>query len=447
MVKKGRGFKNYGRTPSAYFGSAARMAASTAAAAAAYIAGTRAAGSANRKSNRGASASTPKLSPALTPAFTPRPYQPFSAGKVRPRRNAAMTRSKSAGFFKKGTRKAANKRYNYAKFGFNKTLEAGGLSTTLNQCYYIGHGTMPQEEVAEGISYAIIKRLLYRLNKLKSDWNETLDFPAGAIVQIIWKPDYQNPGTLADTLTTGAVTANALAAALRNFICYTLFNTGADPDFIGNQGRLMRIIYTPAAGYTETLLLENSKIRFTVKSTMKIQNRTRDSDGGESTDVVDNAPLYGKSYTGKGTGTSFAGAVNNPDLVIDSAYGLIDQQAATNSTFEPPIGKLFQDVKTVGKAHLDPGEIKTSVLNSSGTMFLNTILHMIGSADINSAKKYKSKFGAFRFFALEKMIDAIGTDLAKRIDIAYEHNLNQNYMLLPGTELLTTSVFDKHYKE
>lgn len=352
---------------------------------------------------------------------------------------AMAAQSKSSGFFKKGTRAYARNRAYYATYGVTKTLEYSGVTSAQN-CIFVGHITSPTNQIATVVAGAILKKFLLMLGKMPSDYvGSIFNMPATATIKLIWKKGYEgNPEVFeTTTLTTGPAVFNVVASAIET----VMLNNG-------DQTNLVSLQYEEAGGTCARIMhLKNAKIAFESKSSFKLQNRTTNPSGSISTEVVDETPLYGKSYEGSGSGTTFIAPVGiQGEIIGDRIYGVIDRtDGPINGLQEPPVGAVFAQVKKMGKAHLDPGVVKTSVLTYGKTMYVNTLIRLLSfqSSAAQPLKPYNT-IGRFKFFAIEKMINT-GTDLPSVVT-AWEHNLQLNAVCYPGNNKVTTQYFENAFK-
>jgi len=184
-----------------------------------------------------------------------------------------------------------------------------------------------------------------------------------------------------------------------------------DPNGSGSQWRRVQID------------CENLKVRIESKSALKIQNRSINSVGNDEEDDVDNVPLYGRSYSGKGTGTTIIGGGEQPpsgqSLFGDASTGMILLDGTANLR-EPMLPYAAIDAKRSAKAKLDPADIKTSVLTDKFTIGVNKLLTLMGNV---SGTNPKSRIGKFRVFAFEKMIETVKVDAdVVPMTLAYEVN-------------------------
>lgn len=345
--------------------------------------------------------------------------------------------SKSAGRFGKTSKRYKNKYAKFAKLGCTRTTEYGGITNGSN-IVFIGHSTVARNPMLFSLASAIIKKFLIKIGKMPKDQTDNVfGLVPGSVFIISYKDDPDSDAIATTTLATGVVTFTALVQALES----VLLVPG------DSQRALISIEYNDGNGANaEIMHLKNAKVVLAVKSSFKVQNRTLDSNEGDSTDVVDNSPLYGKSYYGNGSGTLYTGNVGTTgEIIADRLHGTIDVVPSTiNSLQEPPIGRLFPQVKGQGKAHLDPGHIKTSVLTDYKTILVSSLMRSLNSTASTTAFRPLYSFGKFKFFGFEKMLNP--TLSSPQISTAWEHNYFIGMYLIAGYETYTTSSFQQLYK-
>jgi len=289
-------------------------------------------------------------------------HTPAKKGLFGVRRFGAY-QSKSSGFFKRGKKM---KRFKKVKRALNKGVvfvqEKGGSLQSL-YCRYIGHATHPRETVMRIIWYAIIKRLLIRVGyQVEQSGTAIGGLAAGETISVTYKV---NPtSTIASqTFTAGATsTLDQIAGYMYTNIPVT------------NNLELIGCNYNPSGTSLfgrHLMNLQNIKIKVDIKSTLKIQNRSANSLGSES-DEVDNVPLYGRSYYGKGNGSTVSNTllIGAQTLYADDYSALIALDGAVDMR-EPILPPQAIMATRAGKAHLDPGQIKTSVLTYKFTENVN----------------------------------------------------------------------------
>lgn len=351
------------------------------------------------------------------------------------RRNIGASNSKSAGFFKKGTSRRVPETV-FATKGIVLSYERGGqvvstgIGATAEQVNYVGHSTMPYVQVRVNMWRAFVKFFAEKCGYTITSMNDVALKDSSATAGITWVIQYRKaPG--APILTQQVSLSNVgtweqLATGFRNsFVDSTNYVFERLECFNNINGVFIGTNYFD---------LTKCKLHMYCKSTLKIQNRTINTSGNIESDDVDNVPLYGKSYEGTGNGAFFLkNADSTQPFIADANSGLIlPGPILTLGNFyelnEPPNFKQFQYVKKHGKAHLDPGQIKTSVLVHTANFTWSRILNEINQfynnpgTGIEFPQKNRISIGKFRFFAMEKMIQSIETSDVNKINMAYEHD-------------------------
>lgn len=358
--------------------------------------------------------------------------------------------SQSAGRFKRGSKKYKKKALvKKSNGGINWTLESGKVQTGTN-CVWIGHATTARRhhfEIAGGCLLQYFVRVTG--GSEVNSWEQPIRiFNASDEIIISHRSSTDSVrSTSTYTVPAGGVTMNLFAS------------WWIDPAraWFNNDNVELLEMYTNAgvSNHTGYLRLIDVKITYTVKSSLKIQNRSKAVSTGagdatnDETTAVDNVPVYGKSYSGTGNGLipkkmyELETAAANPIvLTADNVFGTIIGSETDTSMKEPLQGNMFANAKYVGKAHLDPAQIKTSVLQTVHTMYLNTFLKTMqevnaggGSSLVN---RHQRQIGKFRVFALEKMIDVGSTE---PITIAIENNMETSMRMFSKKKYTTVKNF------
>lgn len=326
--------------------------------------------------------------------------------------------SKSVGKFRRGK---SVKKYNRravvssAKGGMNLTIETRGTHTGVDTVT-IGHATYPRYQVYESALVAMMVKLFDDMGvQFDGEATQLMPLSDGDQIEVGYKIN-STSGTVSATFTT-AVGGNTLY----DFVAW--FVAAARPWYNQSDYEFQWIRASRAlAKDAFQLNLQKLLIQTTVKTSLKIQNRSLGEIVGETGDAsaVDNVPLYGKSYSGRGNGLNRRNDASAVALVGDQQYGLIKPAQWIQ---EPPQPREFTNVKYVGKAHLDPGYIKTSVLQDTFRKYFNTIFKDLYPNQTSATSLVQQKLkpqGSYRVFVVEKMIDS---GSAAGISIAYENNM------------------------
>jgi len=317
-------------------------------------------------------------------------------------------------------------------------VESFKQETSSGQCLWVGHTSAALDVLRFHMWRVIVKGLMDKAGHVIRSFNDNcvtafvtpgdlfvVQYAVGdgATLQV----DFT---VLVGSLWSNVVTAFAESATLRA------------------EGVILKnIIYTPTVNAGSTtqdsapvrLDLEYSYIRMYCKSTMKLQNRTINSSGNNEADDVDNSPLYGRTYGGNGNGAIVSGRYGSSvqaQLLANRSTGYI--LGSANDNAEPWHQMYFQFVTQQGKIHLDPGQIKTSVLVHRKNIHVNVLWKMCTDAVQSASAKSRSSLGKFRFFGIERMID---TGTAEQIVVGLEINSYVNMSLYSRIPRMTEPIF------
>lgn len=327
------------------------------------------------------------------------------------------------------------------KQGVQVCVEQGHVVTTTT-CQYLGHASCPTELCKKAVWRALLKNLLIRMNKLNPQWDAAPMNVAPEDTFVIYYRISSDPNTVL-TFEVFNYVALETQESLANRM-YFFFMTAK------NQLSLDRIQYRPNAGHVGliNINLNNARIAIHVVSQLKMQNQTVTVASANEADNVNNVPLIGRCYEGKGTGTKFqVDHEARVPFLCDNKYGTIQVPGLTNPLAEPPQAKLFEGVTKTAKASLAPGEIKTSTIVFKKEMplaeYFALIFDNIDDRPAPAGYKYKmKKFGIFKFYGLEKQIDSLVGTVENSIKIAYEHDIKFACMVSPKRTQLTTTLYE-----
>lgn len=198
--------------------------------------------------------------------------------------------------------------------------------------------------------------------------------------------------------------------------------------------------------------LLNAVVEFMSKSDLKVQNRTVAAGADEdanTTENVANQPLYGKTYSGKGSGLVARierGIVDQgKSLLASEQTGTIAYQNNTGELWlrEVPLPTAFVGQTKAGRLRVEPGAIKTSSLTHTWRIPLNDLWNTVRfSATQTSITKGRvtTRYGKYRVMALEKMICATSTDTVPVLGV--EHNLRMGCIIKLRRRTDTQEVID-----
>lgn len=351
--------------------------------------------------------------------------------------------SKSAGFFK--TRKRIKRRDTYGKMlknGVTVVSETGSLLTS-DYTRYIGHTTMgPINNVRVMCFLSAIKVILKKMGVQVPDMNQQLtSIPNNGFVSTdFFALSWRNSPVGGVGSQTFQLSTRSMYTMATDYAAW--YESVAAKDVILYEFHFVPDGVDTSSTYARTSVqLVNSRIHFDCKSTLKLQNRSVNSTGNDQTDDVDNVPLYGKSYEGKGTGskTLWDGYTNlaSNNYIADNVHGIINYNGTDQKSQEPLDPRIVVKATKTGKAHLDPGQIKTDVLTFKGSYDFNKLLNTyMAIYTTNPTDSSLRDLGTFKFFGLEKMlevypyVDNVLTIVS--FVIAFERNLRMTAVFKPG---------------
>jgi len=353
----------------------------------------------------------------------------------RPLRNYGA--GKAAGKFRKPRRRI--KRGGSITKMIRHTEECGSEITD-DQCVYVGHGTFPTQQIVRAGFRALVK---VWLRKLGIEY-ENPESPLASQIAIndfcrikyyLYSTEVNVAPSTMDFTYTNVVAGNnwfspeelatKMEAAWKSLI---LITASPNPE-------LLSIEWLPASPTTTTMkyqimYLRGSSINIYVKSSLKMQNRTVGATGDTNAeaDEVDNQPLYGKCYQGKGTGSTLAGQRNlllKAVCFIHPTYGAFHMSGSDvppAGTDEPIDPALVYRATRYDKVMLNPGEIKSSILVDRFRITLDRLLLLFNSIGASNTAPDVPK-GHFKMYAFEKMLENY-VGVRTNVNVNWEHNLN-----------------------
>lgn len=347
---------------------------------------------------------------------------------ARPRMGASD--SKSSGRFPKSYRKRLNSFERVSAKGVSVCTEYGGVAGIGAgvRAVYLGHGIFTREYLRKQIARAIVKwiSVLAEIDIV----NFQTAIPSGWTVGVILYYKTTPAGAIQPftvTTTAGVTTWEDMAIEIES----------ASLDTTSTEFSLVSMELRTGSGSRRLYNLMKATLQIYVKSALKLQNRTVASSGNDESDDVDNVPLYGKSYYGtgnyfatKGDGTSTLNSdiqyvcpnIVNP--VLNCPTSVYEFSNPTGTLSEPPKKNQLFNVKGVGKAHLDPGQVKTSVLTYYKVASLNKLIRACKTANTNPDISIID-IGKYRVFAFEKMLDCVPYNMElnnNSVKVAFEHD-------------------------
>jgi len=337
----------------------------------------------------------------------PSRYQSGTANSTMsvPRRSMIRMSSQSTrlgGFVRtrRVNRKSTN--YNYAKHGVTYSTETQGL-VSASQCAYIGHSTTNYQQWAKYFCFALLKEIC---SKQGIDINSFGESPAGFAVGDVFTLAYQATPVAAFTTRSHTVVAGDVVSydSLATAIWLNVFFPIIDNITLFTNRAIMRdFAWSPLNDRLVKLSLIDGKIFITAKASLKMQNRSVTVVADNEADDVNNAPLNGKVY--EGTGSSMYPKDISAFPPPDRIQAVVSFSSPEDSMNEPPPSYFFVGCKKSAKVRINPGSIKTSVLNYKGNIPINTFWRMMSATYATATDDFHSvPFGKFRYFGLERVI-------------------------------------------
>jgi hypothetical protein len=243
----------------------------------------------------------------------------------------------------------------------------------MNNTFILAHSTMPPNTTALIMFKTLIKKL-YNIAGIKIKSEDGLLMPDLYYNQEILMYYKQKDGSVVQS-TTWTVTNVSTLATVGDAIRSTFDGFAAAGTVPGEFLTLRLFTQYGTIGTARQLLSEidltHVVFDITSHSYFKIQNRTINSENNDTSEDVDNVPIYGKYFDFNTNGTIFRDysqpvASGSSAITTQRSYGVLSttlpSDTETNMFKELPLSSQFIGCKGQGKAHLDPGEIKTSVM-------------------------------------------------------------------------------------
>lgn len=360
----------------------------------------------------------------------------------RGRRSYGASSSKSAGYFNQALsiNSIADK---CATQGVVRKTETGDVLEDSRRVTYCAHSTMPNITVLQSVIGAMMKKLFKKASMQIKNWDVPLitagDSNSNVFITLKFR---RRDGTEIESFTF-IVTPTLTTLQFLTESVVTWFQS-TWPSNIPTQFLELSMSGTEVSGILPItplakIDLTTAYVHIHSSSHLKIQNRTVTTSANDNSDDVDNVPIYGKSYDYLSNTTMYRDyatntALSTPPFTTHPIWGVLRANVlpltdGTKMFDEVPLSTQFVGIKKAQKAHLDPGEIKTSVLKDFKSIglskFFQTSMQNAGNFGPSPPEfNFKQTWlGKSRLFAFEKMIDAVAATEENRFKLAYEHSL------------------------
>jgi len=296
---------------------------------------------------------------------------------------------------------------------------------TDDRCVYVTHHNLPYLQILKAAVYALTKKFLFKMNIDFTSWTDPLTvamIPDNTTFAIEWRQNY--PGAVGVS-TCQKIASDVTFKHLADRIFGDVFmNQLIDVAGIGFDSPAQLLsMENNIAGNVTRMNLRGCMLDCITKSSLKIQNRSINATEDDEVDDVNNVPLIGKSYQGKGNG--FISYDNTTILApADGIWGWSSVGAGANPTLqEPPQPYQMQYAAKTVKVRMQPGHIKTSVLNGKLYQEFDRFLRYcryVRRSNGGATTYGYTNMGLCRMFALERTIAKFGTEISPGINVAAE---------------------------
>lgn len=282
------------------------------------------------------------------------------------------------------------------------TKEIGISTTGVSDAVYLGHTTFARSQYVNVLISCLIKRIFAKVGVNIVNFQDNAQMDNGDTIEFTWKQNQDSSTAMSNYAYTYTV-STTYESIVQYFVTWIIsgqliFGASDDPTLVEMS------FFTPLPRNRAKIDLTGTTLDIYVKSSMKLQNTTTSAAGSEA-DEVDNVPVNGKSYWGKGNGTT-----SYRDRRVEATFWgredcgtIMKVGTIANGLAEMPPAGYFRNVKTVGKARINPGIIKYSNLTDQVTVSLNWLLkYLLGT----ERQTDKQPIGQFRFFGFEHVLKA-----------------------------------------
>lgn len=307
-------------------------------------------------------------------------------------------------------------------------LAAGAATANNNNTLIVGHSTTAAHLLGQQMFQVVLKMLLIKADQDVSSFTKTMTAWFSYLVGSVVSVRFLNPtdGTFAAISHTfvGSDTFEIIANALE-----TAYRTNVASLGVSSPHEATLII--PPASSPIRISLQDSVVNVYCKSDLKLQNRTVE-DEGDDTSEPDKIPLSVRGYSGFGNGTiGLEGSVSSystssTEIICDNTSGAISKIPQEKYLQEIQPSNSFVRVRGENTFTMNPGVLKTSVLYYKKSIrmkeYLMQLYQPVVAVNVPGVN-HLTRFGKFRFFMFEKVLNATVGTAQNALQVAYEHNL------------------------
>lgn len=350
------------------------------------------------------------------------------------KRDVGASHSSSKGFVKGGSKKIKSEDI-FATRGIVVHREQGGVVSTNGtekaQALLIGHSNFTKSQLLYDICTSLVKMIATKMGRNIASFDDSV-FAAGSGIglEYVWIMEY---GTHpAASVSPFSIVSVPGVNQSWTYVRDTLFSQmtsliNAHSGFYLNKWWVQQKDNNSSIpNYYPIVEIDMMKCRVQLycKSAMKFQNRSINSTGNTDSNDVDNVPLYGKTYNGYGNYVivSNVGYATDTNTVVATPNFInLKASSSSNPVLREPLGKSqIVKAKTIGKIHMEPAEIKTSILVYRKSHNLNSLLRQLARVGNETTNSQFIELGRFRFIHMEKMLQAVATTDINAFNVAWE---------------------------
>jgi len=365
------------------------------------------------------------------------------------RKRSGSRSGKRVRFGKRTKRRSVSKRsYSNNPSVLKKKISAVGHSLVheyggkINDGYVVtvGHSTHSWKPMMRTFLGALLKVLLNRVGYIHTTPEMIMpNVSSGDIVALYYRPSYDDYAGIESSIQYTFGVGESYQSILTG-LC-TAMQTAITNVLGGRntQWSVTSIVYAPDGtndGTRVQIPLIGAMYTFYCESTLTIQNLTaNETTDAEITDV-DALPVKGYSYAGNGSGavsrvTNQLTSIIRNNLVADRD-GLINlvHGYVSDSMKEPYTKNMYAGVKEFKPVAIQSGGILADTQVYVKTMSIDRFIKEMLSIQYDGieanggTRAQKTNLGKFKFYALEKYIEATpqGTPPTVNVSVAYELN-------------------------
>lgn len=319
----------------------------------------------------------------------------------------------------------------FSKRGLLFQKKVGG-ATSSDNTLYLGHCSAPMNVVVNQAWMTAVKELMLRAGCDVSSVDSVLPYTVIGDTIIVQYTQREGSTLSSTTFTFGAAeTLQTVSSWMTSIARPWGAESGSDSD----QYTFHSFKFIPAGGARATdplngalIMLKDMTVKLDCKSNFKMQNRTIGTSLNVEADDVDNVPLFGDMYEGRGNGAIYikpagaAGAVPTFVCDIDNGTLKLEPGASYNAPAFLPDATQFVGVSKAAGFNLLPGQIRNSTLSTLVSMKFNDLFLATHPKGAGLSYNIRKKMGQFRFFAIQKKIHYAAADT--EIQTVYELEMN-----------------------